>query len=259
MTVCGDIHGQFNDLKELFRIGGNLPDTNYLFLGDYVDRGKFSVEVVSLLLALKVRYPRRITILRGNHESRQISQVYGFYDECLTKYGSGQIWNAFAQVFDHLPLTAVIENEIFCLHGGLSPSLDSLDNLLALDRVREIPHEGTVCDLVWSDPLDISGWKVNVKRGAGYFYGKDVTDLFLRNNNLNLITRAHEMMMDGFSWTHGTSVATIFSAPNYCGRMGNQGAICEITDSLQYNFLQYAHAPKSGLPLVTRRAPDYFL
>jgi serine/threonine-protein phosphatase 2A catalytic subunit len=154
VTVCGDIHGQFHDLIELFKIGGNCPDTNYLFMGDYVDRGYYSVETVTLLVAMKVRYPHRVTILRGNHESRQITQVYGFYDECLRKYGNANIWKYFTDLFDYLPLTALVENQvycvnlqIFCLHGGLSPSIDTLDHIRALDRIQEVPHEGPMCGI----------------------------------------------------------------------------------------------------------------
>uniref|UniRef100_A0A8V8TRA6 Serine/threonine-protein phosphatase n=1 Tax=Homo sapiens TaxID=9606 RepID=A0A8V8TRA6_HUMAN len=126
---------------ELFRIGGKSPDTNYLFMGDYVDRGYYSVETVTLLVALKVRYRERITILRGNHESRQITQVYGFYDECLRKYGNANVWKYFTDLFDYLPLTALVDGQIFCLHGGLSPSIDTLDHIRALDRLQEVPHE----------------------------------------------------------------------------------------------------------------------
>ena len=123
-------------------MGGKSPDTNYLFMGDYVDRGYYSVETVSLLVCLKVRYPERVTILRGNHESRQITQVYGFYDECLRKYGNSKVWNNFTDLFDYFPLTALVDGQIFCLHGGLSPSIDTLDHIRSLERVQEVPHEG---------------------------------------------------------------------------------------------------------------------
>ncbi|KAM3258436.1 hypothetical protein ACQJBY_044588 [Aegilops geniculata] len=207
VTICGDIHGQFHDLAELFRIGGKCPDTNYLFMGDYVDRGYYSVETVSLLVALKVRYPHRLTILRGNHESRQITQVYGFYDECLRKYGSANVWKTFTDLFDYLPLTALVESEIFCLHGGLSPSIETLDNVRSFDRIQEVPHEGPMCDLLWSDPDDRCGWGIS-PRGAGYTFGQE------------------------------QKVVTIFSAPNYCYRCGNMASILEVDDCREHTFIQ---------------------
>lgn len=175
VTICGDIHGQFHDLIELFLIGGNCPDTNYLFMGDYVDRGYYSVETVTLLVAMKVRFRDRITILRGNHESRQITQVYGFYDECQRKYGNANVWKYFTELFDLLPLTSVVENEIFSLHGGLSPSLETLDQIRNLDRIQEVPHEGPMCDLLWSDPDERTGWGIS-PRGAGYTFGQDISE-----------------------------------------------------------------------------------
>ena len=157
VTLCGDIHGQFYDLKELFKEGGEPPATNYLFLGDFVDRGNFSVETFLLLLALKVRYPDRITLIRGNHESRQITQVYGFYDECIRKYGSPYVWQLCTDVFDYLSLGAMVDNEVLCVHGGLSPSMSTLDQIRTIDRKVEVPHDGLMCDLLWSDPEDIDG------------------------------------------------------------------------------------------------------
>lgn len=258
VTICGDIHGQFHDLAELFQIGGKCPDTNYLFMGDYVDRGYYSVETVTLLVALKVRYPQRITILRGNHESRQITQVYGFYDECLRKYGNANIWKIFTDLFDYFPLTALVESEIFCLHGGLSPSIETLDNIRNFDRVQEVPHEGPMCDLLWSDPDDRCGWGIS-PRGAGYTFGQDISEQFNHTNNLKLIARAHQLVMDGFNWAHEQKVVTIFSAPNYCYRCGNMASILEVDDCKGHTFIQFEPAPRRGEPDVTRRTPDYFL
>jgi len=258
VTVCGDIHGQFHDLMELFRIGGATPSTNYLFMGDYVDRGYYSVETVSLLVALKLRFKDRVTILRGNHESRQITQVYGFYDECLRKYGNANVWKYFTELFDYLPVTALIENKIFCLHGGLSPSIDTLDQVRQLDRIREVPHDGPMCDLLWSDPDDRVGFGPS-PRGAGYTFGQDVSDHFNHVNGLTLIARAHQLVMEGYNWCHDQNVVTIFSAPNYCYRCGNQASIMELNEAMSHMFLQFDPAPRKGEPHVTRRTPDYFL
>lgn len=146
VIICGDIHAQFHDLMEIFRIGGPCPDTNYLFMGDYVDRGYYSVETVTLLITLKVRYRDRIFLLRGNHESRQITQVYGFYDECLRKYGNANVWKIFTDLFDYMPLTALVEQQIFAVHGGLSPSIDLLDQIRQLPREEvRMPHPALAC------------------------------------------------------------------------------------------------------------------
>ncbi len=197
VTICGDIHGQFYDLIELFKVGGEMPARAYLFLGDFVDRGYYSVETFLLLLALKVRYPDRITLIRGNHESRQITQVYGFYDECMKKYGSVNVWRYCTDIFDYLSLAAVVEGKVLCVHGGLSPAIDSLDQIRTLDRKQEVPHEGGMCDLLWSDPEDIEGWGMS-PRGAGYLFGGDIVQKFFHINDVNLIARAHQLVMEGF-------------------------------------------------------------
>jgi len=258
VTVCGDIHGQFYDLLELFKMGGMPPDTSYLFMGDYVDRGQHSVETVTLLVALKVRHRDRITLLRGNHESRQITQVYGFYDECNRKYGNAHVWKYFTELFDYLPLTAVVADQIFCLHGGLSPSIDTLDNIRSLDRIQEVPHEGPMCDLLWSDPDERPGWGVSY-RGAGYTFGQDVSEQFNHNNKLKIIARAHQLVMDGYSETQNKNVVTVFSAPNYCYRCGNQAAIMEVDEHLRINYLQFEQAPQQKEEGSQKRVPDYFL
>ncbi|CAF1192427.1 unnamed protein product [Didymodactylos carnosus] len=250
--------GQFQDLMELFSIGGDSPNTNYLFMGDYVDRGYHSVETITLLVALKVRHKDRITILRGNHESRQITQVYGFYDECLRKYGDANVWRYFTDLFDYLPLTAIVEDRIFCLHGGLSPSIDTLDQIRALDRVQEVPCAGPMCDLLWSNPDDRGGWGISQRRGS-YTFGQDISETFNYTNGLQLISRAHQLVMEGYCWFHDKNVVSIFSAPNYCYRCGNQAAIMELDDSLKYSFLQFDSAPQRGKPHVIRRTPNYFL
>jgi predicted phosphodiesterase len=153
VAVCGDIHGQFHDLLELFKLSGQAPATSYVFLGDFVDRGAMSIETISLLCVLKASYPDRVTLLRGNHESRQTTQVYGFQIECMKKYdGDARIYKAFMELFDFLPLGALIDDSLLCLHGGLSPALHHLDQLRMLNRFQEIPPDGIFADIVWSDP-----------------------------------------------------------------------------------------------------------
>mmetsp|Transcript_32517 Transcript_32517/g.102183 ORF Transcript_32517/g.102183 Transcript_32517/m.102183 type:complete len:309 (-) Transcript_32517:98-1024(-) len=260
VTICGDIHGQFYDLKELFKVGGDVPDANYLFMGDFVDRGYYSVETFLLLLALKVRYPKRVTLIRGNHESRQITQVYGFYDECLKKYGNTAVWRACVDVFDCLCLSAVVDNSVLCVHGGLSPSLDTIDQIQDLHRVQEPPHEGPMCDLMWSDPDDdIQGWGISA-RGAGYVFGPDIADQFLYANHLELIARSHQLAMEGYKYFFGQLLVTVWSAPNYCYRCGNVAAILELDEHLNKNFKIFEAAPQDqrGVP-AKKPAPDYFL
>ena len=185
LQICGDIHGQFYDLIKLFEVGGDCPKTNYLFLGDFVDRGYFSLETAMLVILLKIRFPDRINLLRGNHESRQTTQLYGFYEECLRKYKTSEVWRLVTDLFDFLPLGCLIDDSILCLHGGLSPSISSLDQvrffiyyllqIASLDRFQEVPHDGAMCDLLWSDPEDRPGWEGwnESPRGAGCLFGMD--------------------------------------------------------------------------------------
>lgn len=154
MKICGDIHGQFEDLQKLFQLGGLPsadPKNRYLFLGDYVDRGNEGVESMTLLLCLKVLYPSQIFLLRGNHECATISWIYGFYEECKRRF-SIKLWKEFIECFNYLPLTGIVEEKIFCMHGGLSPELNKIDDIEVIKRPVEIPDQGILCDLLWSDP-----------------------------------------------------------------------------------------------------------
>lgn len=269
VTICGDIHGQFYDLLELFKVGGECPYTNYLFLGDFVDRGYYSVETFLLLLTLKVRYPDRITLIRGNHESRQITQVYGFYDECIRKYGSVNVWRYCTEIFDYLSLSAIIDDKVFCVHGGLSPAINTLDQIRVIDRKQEVPHDGAMCDLMWSDPEDIEGWGLS-PRGAGYLFGGDVVAKFNEINKIDLIARAHQLVMEGYKTMFTIkpakgqqpvdSLVTVWSAPNYCYRCGNVAAILELDEHLDQHFKIFEAAPQESRGVPARNpTPDYFL
>jgi serine/threonine-protein phosphatase 4 catalytic subunit len=258
ITVCGDLHGQFYDLMEIFAIGDIPPQTNYLFLGDYVDRGLYSVETFLLLLALKVRYPGKVALIRGNHESRQISQVYGFYDECFRKYGSAEVWSCCVEVFDCLALGAVIDNKLFAVHGGISPKLPTVSSIDLLDRKQEVPVEGPMCDLLWSDPEDIEDWAIST-RGAGYLFGKDSVLKWNHANNFDLVIRAHQLIKEGYRFMFDDNLVTVWSAPNYCYRCGNVAAILELDENLQSKYKIFVEAPKEFRTQQSEEIAHYFL
>ena len=259
VIICGDIHGQFYDLKNLFQKGGKLPDKKYLFLGDYVDRGYNSVETIEYLLCLKLKYPERIILLRGNHESRQICFTYEFYEEITKKYGNSNPWKFFNDVFDLLPIAAIIEGKIFCVHGGLSPNICYIDQIRLLDRYQEIPHEGPFCDLMWSDPDEVDGWQVS-SRGAGYLFGGKVVDEFNQLNDIELICRAHQLVNEGYKYWFDDKLATVWSAPNYCYRCGNEATILIIDeDCKNKNFVKFQAHERSAKEPAPKTLIPYFL
>ena len=181
----------------------------------YKRQGLYSVETITLLITLKLRYPSRIHLIRGNHESRQITQSYGFYTECLNKFGEGsQVWQYFTDLFDYLILACIIDDTIFCVHGGLSPNIQSIDQIRIIDRIREIPHDGAMADLVWSDPEDdrnditSSQFKVS-PRGAGYTFGKAIVDKFFSINGVTKMLRAHQLCNEGYQDYFGGKVTTV--------------------------------------------------
>lgn len=235
IKICGDTHGQYYDLLKLFQFAGFPPKCNYLFLGDYVDRGKQSLETICLLMAYKIKYPENVFLLRGNHECASINRIYGFYDECKRRYDI-HLWKVFTECFNYLPIAALIDSKILCMHGGISPDLKKLDQIRNIVRPTDIPDQGLLCDLLWSDPEpSISGWGYN-DRGVSVTFGADVVEDFLENQNLDLICRGHQVVEDGYEFFASKSLVTIFSAPNYCGEFDNCGAIMNVNKDLVCSF-----------------------
>ncbi|CAO2178686.1 unnamed protein product, partial [Urochloa humidicola] len=259
VTVCGDIHGQFHDLMKLFATGGHVPETNYIFMGDFVDRGFNSLEVFTILLLLKARYPAHITLLRGNHESRQLTQVYGFYDECQRKYGNANAWRYCTDVFDYLTLSAIINGQVLCVHGGLSPDVRTIDQIRTIDRNCEIPHEGPFCDLMWSDPEEIETWAVS-PRGAGWLFGSRVTAEFNYVNGIELVCRAHQLVQEGLKYMfQEKGLVTVWSAPNYCYRCGNVASILSFDEKMERDVKFFTETEENNQMRGPRTAVPYFL
>jgi len=235
VNVCGDTHGQYSDLLRLFEMGGFPPDSNYLFMGDYVDRAKQSIEVITLMLCYKIIYPEKFFLLRGNHECASLNRIYGFYDECKRRY-SVKLWRIFADCFNCMPVAAVVEEKIFCTHGGLSPELTQMKQIIDLPRPTDIPDDGLLCDLLWSDPDPyISGW-VHSMRGVSYQFGHDIIETFLRSHDFDLICRAHQVVEDGYEFQANRSLVTVFSAPNYCGEFDNAGGMMVVKENMVCSF-----------------------
>ena len=263
VSIVGDVHGQFYDLLGI--LSAEFPEaageraaaeaaaktsyTNkregvpepkqYLFLGDYVDRGCFGTEVCFMLFALKLANPERFWLLRGNHECRLLTSHFNFKQECSAKYNM-EVYLKFMEVFDQLPIAAIINNKFLCLHGGLSPSVNSVAELYAIDRFAEPPTDGPLCDILWSDPADESlavglsdpdrdewlgvAFEENPTRGCGFVFGWRAVDTFCRENDLVAIIRGHEVQRTGYCM-HRFLIPesdrplpitfTVFSAPNY--------------------------------------------
>eukprot|EP01107_Rhizomastix_libera_P004416 TRINITY_DN17452_c0_g1_i1.p1 TRINITY_DN17452_c0_g1~~TRINITY_DN17452_c0_g1_i1.p1 ORF type:complete len:540 (-),score=132.05 TRINITY_DN17452_c0_g1_i1:9-1628(-) len=248
VTICGDIHGQFFDLVKGFETYGYpCEDKKFLFLGDYVDRGMFSTEVLFFLFAFKINFPDSICLLRGNHESRTLTETMGFREECLHKYNE-EIYEQFLQLFEFFPLGAIITNttqgNAFCVHGGISPSITEIGEIDDIERFTEPPIAGPLCDLLWSDPADEIGEEEEIKNGEfqdnelrhiSFTFGKKAISRFLAANEICTVIRGHQAINEGikehFFLETSRSVPfvyTVFSAPNYCDSYGNVGGFLKI-------------------------------
>jgi len=234
--VIGDIHGQYYDLLRVFQYGGFPPASNYLFLGDYVDRGYCGIEVICLLLCYKIRFRNNFFMLRGNHESATTAKNYGFFEECRTRYNSSLFKTFTSMVFDALPFAATIGDQILCVHAGIGPDMKTLADIRHLKRPVDVPDQGTMCDLVWSDPdPSVVGFTEN-ERGVSHKFGNDVLVKYLDENKLALLVRAHQVVPNGYEFIANKRLLTIFTAPNYCGEYENRGAFLYVDKELKCRF-----------------------
>ncbi|XP_055327415.1 serine/threonine-protein phosphatase 2B catalytic subunit 2-like [Paramacrobiotus metropolitanus] len=254
VTICGDIHGQYYDLINLFNYGGDVATTRYLFLGDYVDRGNFGIECVLYLFALKLSYPQTFFMLRGNHECRHLTEAFSFKLECEVKY-SEAVYNACMEAFDALPLAAVVNGQFLCVHGGLSPEITTLKDIFRIDRFKEPDSSGPLCDILWSDPAENFGNETdaenlyldNPERGCSYMYTYKACCKFLTDNKLLSLIRAHQVEYAGFKQYKATTLGfpalfTVFSAPNYLDDYRNKGAVLKYENN-KMNFKQFNAVP----------------
>jgi serine/threonine-protein phosphatase PP1 catalytic subunit len=246
--ICGDIHGQFNDLKMIFeRLGPPSSSNKYMFLGDYVDRGRQGIEVMLLLLCYKIMNINSIYLLRGNHESSEITRLYGFFDECKRRYKGPKaqlkLWKLFVDMFNCLPLAATVGPgypQMLCMHGGLSPDMNKLNDINNIKRPLDVPDNGLMCDLLWADPntepsLGDRGWIEN-DRGVSYVFCRDVLKKFLDDNDIELICRAHQVVEDGYEFWSDRKLVTVFSAPRYCGEFDNKGGVMTVNSNMRCSF-----------------------
>ena len=236
LYICGDIHGQYYDLLRVFDILNYPPQSTFLFLGDYVDRGKQSLECLLLLLCLKIQYPDKIFLLRGNHECEALNKIYGFYDECKRRL-SIKCFKKITNLFNMMPISALINENILCMHGGLSKDLQDIEQINKILRPTDIPNEGLLCDLLWSDPNEnlTEDFGIN-ERNISITFSKDYVKNFVEKNNLDLICRAHQVVEEGFEFFADMKLVTVFTAPNYMGEFDNNGGILEVGEDLLCKF-----------------------
>ena len=258
IVICGNINGQFYDLRRLFEENGKPPDTKYLFLGDYVDHGYYSIETIALLMAYKCRYPDRIYLLRGHHESYRETQAKGFYDEIVRYFGDAEMWKLAMETLECLPLAALVGERIYCVHGGIGPSLTRVEDINKIDhaqRRQEIPVIGEIPEMLMSNPVDgISGFVYQEEDSPWMNYGSDVAAMFCEVNNLDMIVRSHQLAMDGYRMQFDDLVTTVWSAPNYKYKVGNLASVLKVSDSLERKFKLFQAVPDEERVIPKDRA-----
>ena len=263
-VVVGDLHGNFDDLIRIFQHYGYPPSTRYLFLGDYVDRGKNGFEVFLLLSCMKIKFPKNIFLLRGNHECRSLTTNYGFLQEVLSKKYPKSVYDGFIDTFIQLPFCAVINDKILCLHGGISPTWHNLNDILTLSKPNEFFTQGILTDIVWSDPDFIEEDFGPNFRGTGTVFNSRALKKFLDNNSLSLLIRSHEQCNNGFCWTYSSDnemksrCLTIFSTSDYCSIEIN-AAVAFITSDLQVQIQHFPFLTDEQKSRFVIKYPDWLL
>lgn len=264
ITVVGDIHGQFYDLVKIIKLNGTPPSTKYLFLGNVIGGGGFNCETLLFLLAAKAKFPDHVFLLRGPNESLSVSSAFNLESECSLKY-SKQLYGLILQVFETLPLAAVVKDSFFCVHGGLSPDIEYIESICSLHRFRDVPVKGAMCDLLWADPhWDAENpvsverspsdeyytpetnyynmkpdFSPNMKRGRSYVFNFASIKYFLTKNKILCIVRSHEVEDNGYKLyralpsTNYPCMISVFSAPNYCDSFANMGAVVTIGNEVK--------------------------
>lgn len=257
VVLVGDVHGNFVDLIRIFQIFGQPSKTKYVFLGDYVDRGTYSVHVIITLFSMLVAYPDNIVLLRGNHEFPAINRIYGFYDECKERFKGDEIWNLFQIVFSWLPFTAVVNDSIFCVHGGLSPNFIEVDDLKGIVRpILNYDESPIVQDIVWSDPDADSDLFQSSLRGVGVLFGSEVVRQFLVKNSLKLIIRAHQCISNGVESFALKMGMTIFSCSNYLGQVPNKAGMALVKNENEIEIHSFSKNLPEGRPLLMKFEPN---
>ncbi|CAJ0567452.1 unnamed protein product, partial [Mesorhabditis spiculigera] len=249
IKICGDVHGQFSDVLRIFDRTGFPPSVNYMFLGDYVDRGEQSLETICLFFCYKIKYPENFLLIRGNHECAAINRVYGFYDECNRRYQSLRLWQYFQDVFNAMPLCGLVGGRILCMHGGLSPRLKTLDQLRQLFRPIDPPNPSLHVDLLWADPDNYITGFLPSNRGLSYVFGPDVVKATCQRLDIDLVVRAHQVVQDGYEFCANRRMVTIFSAPNYCKQFNNNAAVMCVDELLICSFevMKPVYRPKAQM------------
>ena len=267
LKICGDIHGQYYDLLRLFEYGGFPPEANYLFLGNYVDLGRQSLETICLLLTYKIKYPENFFLLRGNHECASLNRIHGFYDECKRRYNI-RLWKIFTDCFNCLPVAAIIDEKIFCCHGGLSPDLQSMEQIRRILRPTDVPDQGLLRDLLWANPdMEVMGWGENNDAiewhsddGYSFTFGPEIVSKFLAKYDMDFVVRGHQLVEDGYEFFAKRQLVTLFSAPNFKGEFDNAGAMISIDETLRCSFQILKPASdrrRMGLGIRSREIQDH--